>query len=263
MIKLIFYNRFSNRAAFELSSGSRPWGIFLILSKGSFIMRIAGVETLMCENSIAYIPGSTYFEREVIEPISFHQLAFTVCGSHPFSGALTAGKLSVPENQVAAMLENMDVIGTLSENREQILHTIEHILALQSLYGGFVKKRSGRSLEIEYMLEYMSDHMCEAIDVYELARNVNLSYTGMLWKFKTEMSMTPMQYLIMIRLRYAKQLLLEGDLRINEIAARCGYSSAYYFSNAFRKQYGVSPTQFRNAYREHDMQEIASRDIYV
>lgn len=250
MIKPIFYNRFSNHSAFELSSGSRPWEIFLILSKGSFRMRIDGVETVVCKNNIAYIPGSTYFERKVIEPISFHQLAFTVDKSEPFRDALTAGKLSVPENQVAAMLENMNVISTLSDNREQIFHTIEHILALQSLYGGLLKKRSERSSEVEYMLTYMSDHMSETIDVNALAEKVNLSYTGMLWKFRREMAMTPMQYLIMIRLRYAKQLLLEGDLRINEIAARCGYSGAYYFTNAFRKQYGVSPTQFRNSYKK-------------
>ena len=40
----------------------------------------------------------------------------------------------------------------------------------------------------------------------------------------------------------------EGQLRINEIAAQCGYANAYYFTNAFRAECGVSPTEFRRRY---------------
>ena len=46
-------------------------------------------------------------------------------------------------------------------------------------------------------------------------------------------------------MHYAKQLLLEGALRVGEIAALCGYSNAYYFANAFHKEVGMSPSEFR------------------
>jgi AraC-like DNA-binding protein len=52
-------------------------------------------------------------------------------------------------------------------------------------------------------------------------------------------------FLIGLRMQRAKYLLLESPARINEIAALCGYRNAYYFSNAFKKHFGVSPLRYR------------------
>ena len=43
----------------------------------------------------------------------------------------------------------------------------------------------------------------------------------------------------------AESLLAAGTLRIKEVAAECGYNSAYHFTNEFRRIYGVSPSQYR------------------
>jgi len=59
------------------------------------------------------------------------------------------------------------------------------------------------------------------------------------------MGCTPSEFLIQIRMRHAKHLLLQGKKRINEIAILCGYNNAYYFSNAFKKVYHVPPSKYR------------------
>lgn len=57
---------------------------------------------------------------------------------------------------------------------------------------------------------------------------------------------TPKQYLISCRMNVAKSLLAQGDVSIAEIAARIGYNSVCYFSRAFKKECGVSPTEFKS-----------------
>lgn len=56
---------------------------------------------------------------------------------------------------------------------------------------------------------------------------------------------TPSQYLTAVRVREAKALLSSGSCTITEIAERVGYSSVYYFSRAFRRECGVTPSDFR------------------
>lgn len=61
--------------------------------------------------------------------------------------------------------------------------------------------------------------------------------------------MTPLQYLLNIRLTNAKKLLETTDYSINEIALIVGYDNALYFSRLFHKHVGVSPREYRETYR--------------
>ena len=147
------------------------------------------------------------------------------------------------------MIQSMDRIAMLPDNRDLLLHCVTHILAEQQLYGSVEQTTPAHlSEDILRVLRYMNDHLSEKLSIPQLAEVAHLSHTGLLWKFRHQLGTTPSQYLIMLRLRYAKQLLLEGHLRINEIAAQCGYANAYYFTNAFRAECGVSPSEFRKRY---------------
>ena len=247
-IRSIFYNAFSNKDFFEMTEGSRKWDIFIILSKGSFSMSFDSwkTETVISENEIAYFPSNTYFERKLLSPLGLHQFAFFAEQSHPFYKSLNAGKLSIPKEAVASIIKSCELLSNIKDNNESILHTIEHICYEQYLHGN-----KSRNLSHEYsddiitVLKIMHDKMLEKLDIDELAAGVYLSHTGLIKKFKKQVGATPLDYIIMIRMRYAKQLLLETKFQINEIAAKCGYTNAYYFTNAFHKVFGMSPSAFR------------------
>lgn len=247
-IRSIFYNTFSNKEFFELTEGRRKWDIFIIISKGSFSMSFDSLktETVISENEIAYFPADTYFQRKLLSPIGLHQFAFFADTSHPFYRSLSAGKLSIPKEEVASIIKSCELLSMRDDNKEAILHTIEHICYEQYLYGEKHGKRSREySDDIMSVLTFMNDNLSEKIDIDELAAKVYLSHTGLIKKFKKQVGTTPSDYLIMIRMRSAKQLLLEGEMQINEIAAKCGYTNAYYFTNAFHKRFGMSPSEFR------------------
>lgn len=62
--------------------------------------------------------------------------------------------------------------------------------------------------------------------------------------FHQEVGQNPKQYLISERIKQAKQALLRGE-PIDAIAAELGYASIHYFSNNFKKETGLSPSEFR------------------
>ena len=112
------------------------------------------------------------------------------------------------------------------------------------------KKTSFRNFseEITSTVNYMNRNLDKKLDMDELAARVYLSHSGLIWKFRKELDTTPLQYLNMLRLRNAKQLLLNHSYSITEISEMCGYSTPYYFTNLFHKHLGMSPTEFRNFY---------------
>ncbi|TVR69278.1 MAG: response regulator [Spirochaetaceae bacterium] len=63
--------------------------------------------------------------------------------------------------------------------------------------------------------------------------------------FKSHTGMTFVEYLTAVRIREAEALLGRTDLKVYEIAEKVGYRDAHYFSLTFRKQAGVSPSEYR------------------
>lgn len=92
---------------------------------------------------------------------------------------------------------------------------------------------------------YMSDHLQERLRVAALARLAGLSagYFGGLFKAQTGCS--PREYLQLLRMHRACQMLRQTHLSIKEIAARLGYQDPFHFSRQFKAFEGFSPSQYR------------------
>ena len=54
-------------------------------------------------------------------------------------------------------------------------------------------------------------------------------------------------YLSALRMQKAKELLIKTDMRLEDIAASCGFSDTNYFITSFSKAYKISPKKYRNA----------------
>ena len=171
---------------------------------------------------------------------------------HPFRMALPTGKLELPNEQSTSIFNSMKRVILMPDNRELLEHMIEHVLTEHYLFCK-TDKVHARPLSEEVLdtIRYMNRHLSEKLDMDALAARVYLSHTGLIWKFRQELNTTPSKYLILLRLRYAKQLLLDHDYTVTEIAETCGYANPYYFTNAFHAYTGMSPTEFRKAHLDH------------
>lgn len=65
--------------------------------------------------------------------------------------------------------------------------------------------------------------------------------------FKQYMGVTPGEYFVDCKIRYARYLLINTDLSVLEICGRIGYDSLSHFDHVFRRKIGVTPLQYRNA----------------
>lgn len=81
--------------------------------------------------------------------------------------------------------------------------------------------------------------------VSEMADIVNRGVTSFTELIKIETGYTPLNYLINLRINEAKNMLLSDDMKINDIACKCGFSSSQHFSNTFKQRTGIQPSHFK------------------
>ena len=92
---------------------------------------------------------------------------------------------------------------------------------------------------------FINEHKTEEISLDDVARRVNMSTFYFCKMFKKATGVTFTEYLSLVRVSKAKNLLLNPNLRISEIAFEVGFQSLTHFNRVFRKIVGQSPTQYR------------------
>lgn len=80
--------------------------------------------------------------------------------------------------------------------------------------------------------------------VEDLAHNLNLSRTHLHRKLKSLTNQSATEFIRSIRLKKAVQLMKEGNHKVNEIGYIVGFNSHNYFTKSFKKQFGMSPSDF-------------------
>lgn len=99
--------------------------------------------------------------------------------------------------------------------------------------------------EIEYATNYFNEHYNEDINIAEYAASRNMSTSWFIRNFKLYNKTTPLNYILSIRIANAQNLLETTKYNITEIAAIAGYDNPLYFSRLFKKQTGLSPSEYR------------------
>ncbi len=116
------------------------------------------------------------------------------------------------------------------------------------------EKESGNELS-EFIRNVKKHIDKEAFDsvfsVTELATEFNVNASHLSRQFKQEMSINNIEYITKVRMDRAVKLLEDTEAKVYEIADIVGYASQHYFCVAFKKCYGVSPTEFRSIIKKN------------
>lgn len=96
----------------------------------------------------------------------------------------------------------------------------------------------------------MSENIDKNIDIKLLAEDLGISYSLFRRTFKEYTGYPPSKYFQEIKLRKAKQLLLETDMSIKEISFELDFNSYEYFLATFKKKTGLTPFTYRNKLRK-------------
>ncbi len=107
-------------------------------------------------------------------------------------------------------------------------------------------KASEKSVsQVETAKEYIRDHYSRDISLDDVSRRVNISPYYFSKIFKEETGEGFVEYLTGIRMDKARELLSTTDLSMKEIGAMVGYADPNYFSRSFKKNVGVTPTEYK------------------
>ena len=99
--------------------------------------------------------------------------------------------------------------------------------------------------DIERAAHYFKDNYNKPISVEQYAAEHLMSVNWFIHSFKSVMQVSPMQYIISLRISMAKGYLENSTKNIAEISLEVGYENALYFSRLFRKYTGMTPTEYR------------------
>lgn len=115
---------------------------------------------------------------------------------------------------------------------------------------GVATRQSTETLAIEdpdiaAALRFIREHAWQGINVADVLRVVPLTRRVLEKRFRRSIGRTPHEEISRLRIGRVKQLLLETDLTLSQIAARTGYQHDEYLSVAFKKAVGCPPGRFR------------------
>ena len=119
----------------------------------------------------------------------------------------------------------------------QVIHFVDEYISKNS-------DALNQNDHVKTAIKYMEIHYFQNICIVDIASACQLNPNYLTNLFQKEMGISPIQYLISIRMSYAKNLLLTRRYTLQEIGLRVGYKTASYLSQAFKKYYGISPKEF-------------------
>jgi AraC-like DNA-binding protein len=154
-------------------------------------------------------------------------------------------------------------INTLEEKTDA--HEIYDLaIEMARHYAALVQEEKVRSfsLPVTRAIRYVYGHLFEPCSVKKIAASLHLHPNYISRIFKSEVGTTLTEYIKARKLEEAKNLLVNSDYRITEIAEMMGYSSLSYFSKDFRKYFGCSQTHFVTS-REKPKEPINIRSAKV
>lgn len=158
---------------------------------------------------------------------------------HGCSEEICGAMKCIAENPARHRYENIELTGRL--------YVLLSLLMKKSSRPEKEHSPKGETMRIlKAAKAYISANYPLPISVEDIALSAGVSRTTLFRVFKSEMSTSPAGYLISFRISQAKRLLRDTDLSVTAIARSVGYEDNLYFSRAFHKVTGMTPTEYRN-----------------
>lgn len=139
-------------------------------------------------------------------------------------------------------------------NRDELNAAIDRAIA--SLDPGAAPAPASREFSPEEAVSLIrrdiDEHYSQPLKISHYAKQFFFTQEHLTRLFRQHYQVSIQEYLLQVRMTRARELLSDPDIKIQEVAARVGYSDNNYFSKAFRSFYGISPTNYRNDIRHND-----------
>ena len=247
------------RNEFKIQEGVQPTYALLYLTKGSFFLNIKGKETTLHAGDCAIFYDDVDFRRSVIEPITFIILQFQPNPSCPFRIPVPVGKVDfLNPDRVRDSIHKYEALMDSDDPRS--IYYKEHLLEdiLLQAYAenlstdpsvGTSSMEATHDVTVIRATGYIRENLDKRLTIETVCHASGTNPSTLNFKFRKELATSVGGYITAERMKRAKFMLSNTTHTIRDIAAACGFDSVYYFSSAFRKYNGLSPTDYRKQFR--------------
>lgn len=153
--------------------------------------------------------------------------------------------------------EIQELIGAIYKAKGNSFSSGIHMTGkLYELLGFFVEDAAsepvqmGAKLYVQSAMDYISENYSNPVSIEDIAAFVGISRSQLFRCFQRIAGISPKEYLTRYRIKKACQLLAQTSFSMTAIANSLGFENSLYFSKAFRKVQGVSPSEYRSQIQE-------------
>ncbi len=100
-------------------------------------------------------------------------------------------------------------------------------------------------LKLAEPLAYINKNYNQAVTINDLAQLAHMSERNFSRVFKSTYGVSPINYIIQLRIQQAYELLKDKNLSVLEVSSSCGFADSNYFSRQFKLSSGFSPSEYR------------------
>ena len=168
------------------------------------------------------------------------------------------GKLADARVGALAAAVNAERVAGFPSGR-LFLDSVEQALAVALVDSYAVRHRSVQthrgglgSARLRRIKEFVDAKIEDELTLCEMAQAVELSAAHFSRMFRKSTGETPHQFLLRQRVERAKTMLRSADERVLDVAVACGFKSQQHFAQAFRRVCGISATEYRQDFLNHE-----------
>ena len=234
--QLLTVDHFFHRDGF-FDVKARPYAALSFRVCGTGAFEIGTKRIITKQGDVLFLPANTPYKVEysVSESIVVH---FDQC-NYSEAENICPGNSSKIDLRFEHLLEVWNKQRSINQAKSIIYDILDKMSNDQ--------KMSISDTAVANCVRYIDAHFCDPkVDIETVCDVAFISVSSLQRAFAKHFGMSPKQYLIQLRMNQALELLTENELSVKEISFACGFTDEKYFSRAFKKKYGYSPSQLKN-----------------
>lgn len=250
-------HRFVREPGMCLNDRSEPFPGFVFPLSGRAEFTFDGTPYLLAPGNAVHGGARMQLNRRVIGNARWEYLLvlYSVTGREPEDLSLSDSHFELQTGQGPRLTELLSQLWRVSSLPGGVHAFRTETLFRCVLDEMFLTARSqlsGGAQELfERVTAYIHEYYMNALSVSTLAKQYGVNENRLSYVFQKYAGMGPGDYLITYRLNRARELMLITDSPIHKIAKSVGYADPYHFSRIFKKQFGLSPSEFREKFKNN------------
>lgn len=224
---------------------------FVLVRDGSCVYRFSTGETFTAKkDDLFYLPRGSVYTMDVADRYDVLYVNFFFDAAYELSPFCLGTKKRSAVRLLFERLYAVNLAKTRAYKTERLGVMYELLAEILRLDDDATATYAHRGF-MERIYAYIGERISDAsFSVDDIARHFGIGNEYLRKLFRASNGVPPVRYITLLRMEKAAALLKEyPTLTVNDVAEKCGYDDACYFSRVFRKTFGVPPSDMKSASR--------------